>query len=540
MTRAAVDLRHFPLVRRLAVDYVYRFEALAGFFAGDPTSADAWRAAIGRVQRHPRQRDVLADLLIAQQARRGAPPAARAAADRLRDSRTVAIVTGQQAGAFGGPLFTLLKALTTIKLAARTAEQHGVPAVAVFWIDSEDHDWDEVSATTVLDGDLKPRRIALPAPDDAGEVPVAAVRLDERIKHAIDELREVLAPTEFTDDLLADLGSAYAPGTGMADAFGRWLERCLGAHGLIVFDCADPAAKPLAAQVFSHELSHPGRTSALASSAGSALEALGYHAQVAAHPDGIALFALDGGRRAIRREGERFLVGDVARESASLVRAAEDSPHRFSPNVLLRPLVQDTLFPTVCYVSGPSELAYLAQLRGVYEHFGVPMPLIHPRATATLLDAAAARFLARYEVPLDALQPQDEAWLNRLLMAQLPPQVEASLQEARLVLEERMAAVIRAVPAIDPTLEGAARSTLGKMEHDLRTLHAKVIQAAKRRDETLRRQFIRARAQAFPGGHLQERELGFVFFLNRIGLELVNVLRAELPLEPGHHWIITV
>ena len=137
--------------------------------------------------------------------------------------------------------------------------------------------------------------------------------------------------------------------------------------------------------------------------------------------------------------------------------------------MLLRPIVQDTIFPTVCYVAGPNELAYLGQLRGVYDAFGVPMPLMQPRATATVLDSAGVRFLTRYKVPLAALEAQDEHALNELLRAQLPPTVDKSMQEAEAEIAARMEAVIRAVPAIDPTLEGAARSTLGKLQHDLKS-----------------------------------------------------------------------
>jgi uncharacterized protein YllA (UPF0747 family) len=208
--------------------------------------------------------------------------------------------------------------------------------------------------------------------------------------------------------------------------------------------------------------------------------------------------------------------------------------------VLLRPVVQDTLFPTVCYVAGPNELAYLGQLRGVYQHFGVPMPLFYPRASATLLDSAAVRFLTKYKLPLEALQAQDEAALNELLKTQIPPVVDQSFQDAAQTIEQQMARLIQTIPALDPTLEGATRSTSERMQRDLQTLHGKMIQAAKRRDETLRRQFMHARALAFPAGHAQERTIGFVSFLNQYGPALVDRLDEELPLDLGHHWIVTI
>jgi bacillithiol biosynthesis cysteine-adding enzyme BshC len=326
----------------------------------------------------------------------------------------------------------------------------------------------------------------------------------------------------------------------MADAFGRWMEQVLGDRGLIVYDSSDAASKPLVSQVFARELSMPGQTGKLATLAGSDLTARGYHAQVQAQDDSLALFHLDGGRRSIRQQDGRFLVGDEQYAPPALVKQATERPAGFSPNVLLRPVVQDTIFPTICYVAGPNELAYLGQLRGVYAHFGVPMPLMYPRASATLVDAAAARFLNKYKMPLEALQAQDEAALNDLLKTQIPRAVEDSFAAAAQAIETEMARVIQAMPALDPTLEGAARSTLSRMQHDLQTLHNKMISAAKRRDETLRRQFMHARALTFPNGHAQERTIGFVSFLNQYGPALVERLDAELPLDLGRHWIVTV
>src|SRR5262249_11678988 len=155
-------------------------------------------------------------------------------------------------------------------------------------------------------------------------------------------------------------------------------------------------------------------------------------------------------------------------------------------------------------------LAYLGQLRSVYQDFGVPMPLMYPRATATLVDSAALRFLNKYDLSLEALQPQDEAALNELLQAQIPPLVEQSFEKAKNALDEQMTRLIDLLPSLDPTLAGAAKSTLGKMQHDFESLHGKIIQAAKRRNETLRRQYIRTRALAFPDGHPQERSIGFI------------------------------
>jgi bacillithiol biosynthesis cysteine-adding enzyme BshC len=536
----AVDVRRLPWIRPLAGDYAFNFANVAPLYAGNPLASDAWRDAVARAQQHPRDRRGIAAVVAAQQEQRGAPPASRAASARLADPAAVAVVTGQQAGGFGGPLFTLLKAITAIQLARRTEQTRGVPAIPIFWVDAEDHDWEEVRSCTVLDAEFQPRTVTLAEPEGAGEEPIASLVLDDRVGRTLQALESALQRTEFTPDVMSAVAAAWRPGTGMARAFARWLETLLGPLGLVLFESSDPAAKPLVAHIFSRELAAPGRTAALAAEAGSALAARGHSPQVVAQPDSLALFSLDGGRHPIRRQGDELVVGERTYSSETLSREAGTRPTAFSPNVLLRPVVQDTLFPTICYVAGPSELAYLGQLRGVYQQFGVPMPLIFPRASATILDSASSKFLARYDVALEDLQPQNEAALNRLLASQLPAAVEQSLREATEQVQRSMARVIEAMPAIDPTLVGAAKTTLGKIEHDLRSLHAKVIHAAKRRDETLRRQFIRLQAQAFPLGHPQERTLAVIYFLNRYGPGVVDRLLEQLPLEPGWHWVIAV
>jgi bacillithiol biosynthesis cysteine-adding enzyme BshC len=538
--RLPVDIRRFPWIKPLAADHAHAFSKVAEFFAGDASEPGPWASAIARAQRHPRQREALAALVQAQQRRRGAPPEAVAAAAALRDPQSVAIVTGQQAVLFGGPMYVLLKAMTAIQLAARLRAEHHVPAVPVFWVEAEDHDWAEVQSCHVLDRDMNMRTIDGGEPAGAGERAVARVHLDDSVVAALAELEAALPASEFTAELLSSLRRCYTPGTGMADAFAAWIEHVLGPAGLVVYDASDPAAKPLAADLFAGEVAHPGRTARLAADTGRALEAHGYHAQVAPPADSVALFHMGAGREAIRYEAGRFVVGERQMSGAELTAHVRGAPQEFSPNVLLRPLVQDTLFPTACYVAGPNELAYLAQLAGVYHAFGLPYPLIHQRATATLLDANAMRFLGRHDVPLEALRAQDEATLNELLAAQLPPSVEASMQDAMRAVDERMATLADAVPQIDPTLEGAARSTLGRMQDDLKKLHGKIIQAAKRKDETLRRQYHHARVQAFPGGQPQEREVAFVHFLNKYGPALVERLRDELPADQGTHWVITV
>ena len=535
----AVDLRRFPGGKRLAAEYATDFQALEPFFAGNPFDETAWRNGVAACERPVGSTTTLTALLQTQQRARGAPAAAIEAAGHFDDPRSVAVVTGQQAGLFGGPLYTLLKAISAIRLARRVEQMHGVPAIAVFWVDAEDHDLDEIRSCGVLNGDLQIVRVSLPISAATG-TPAAAVRLGDTIGPVIDALAATLPQTDFTADLLADLGDAYTTGRGLVEAFAIWLERLLGDLGLVVFDASDPAAKPLVAPLFEREIASAGTTTSLARAAGAALSQAGFHAQVQPQPGSVALFLLNDTRRAIRQDGEGLNVGNEPMDRATLLHRLREDAACLGPNVLLRPIVQDRLFPTVCYVAGPNELAYLAQLKRVYEHFEVRMPLIAPRISATLVDAAVVKFLRRYDVAVETLQPQDESELNRLLGKQLPDTVDQAMRAAEATIRDRMGSVRAAVAEMDPTLGGAAESTLGRMERDLRNLQNKVVQAAKRQDQTLRRQFARAQTQIFPQGSPQERAVGMVSFLNRYGPALIERLVTDPSLDARHHWLITI
>lgn len=536
---AAIDMRRFPWIRPLVAAYASEFASVGPLFAGNPASPEAWRDTIARVSRGPRDRAQVEQALSRQLDQRGAPQEARTAARRLADPSAVAVLVGQQAGLFGGPLYVLLKAITAIQMARRLELEHRVPAVPVFWVDSEDHDWAEVRTATVLDEHFAPLPVTAQDVPGAGRHPVGSLVLGSDIAAACSHLEQALAPSEFTADTLAVIRAWYRPGSAMGAAFAGLLDRLLGPHGLVVYDAADPALKPLSGPVFVRELEVPGRTAALVREAGERMQALGHAPQVEPAEDSVALFYLDGeGRRPIRRRGADFAIGDRTWTAAELRAEAVAHPEHFSPNVLLRPIVQDTLFPTVCFVAGPSELAYQAQLGGVYGAFGVEPPILQSRASATLMDAAAIRFLDRSQLPLEAFHAQDDAALNRLLESLLPPDVDRAIAEAGDVAAERLRALSGPVARIDPTLTGALETTELRIRETLGTLQNKIVQAAKRKDETLRRQFSRTRALAFPNGQPQERTLSLPFFLNRYGLQLPDRLLEILPLDTGKHYVV--
>jgi bacillithiol biosynthesis cysteine-adding enzyme BshC len=537
----SIDLDRFPWSRPLTTACLRQFSTVAALFAGDPRDPQAWRDMVTRVQRAKRDPAAMSRMLTRHLSRRGAPSQALEAVGALADPRTVAVVTGQQAGLFGGPLYTLLKAVTAIQLARRMEHDLGVRAVPIFWVEAEDHDWDEVRSVHILDGEHNLRAVAAADLPGAGQRPIGCLTLNDGISATILELVAALPPSDFTAELQLRLGRRYRDGIGMAQAFAGWMDDLFGAHGLVVFEADAVEAKPLVAELFLDELDHAGRTARLVGEAGVAMKALGHAPQIEPQGDSVALFYLaEHARVAIKRRGDEFVIDDAVRSAADVRREAKNHPERFSPNVLLRPLVQDRLFPTVCYVAGPSELAYQAQLGGVYRAFGVERPLLLPRASATLLDAAALRFLERHHLSLEDLHQEHETALAHIVVRSLPTGVEQALRGTQDAVSERGRTLKDAVNLLDPTLAGAVDTTLDRMRNTLQSLHGKIVQAAKRNDETLRRQFTRTHALVYPGGAPQERVLGVPFFLNRYGFDLGQRLLDTLPLDTDRHHVLSI
>lgn len=523
---------------RLFRAYAAGDPAAVAFFAHDARSPTGRAAAAAAAAAWPRDRAALADALTAQNAAWGnMDGAAEQTLAALRHPEGVAVLTGQQLGLFGGPLLTLYKAVTAIQLARRLAEETGRPVAPVFWLASEDHDWEEVRRATVP-GDASPVDVALP-PSGSRE-PVGRRRVDEAVLAALDALEAALRPTEFSPGVLAALRTAYRPGTTHTEAFGRWLAHLFAGTGLLLVSPDDPALKRLAAPVLRAELEDPAATLGALLEAGRVLEAAGFHQQVTPLPGQLFLMepegrlALDpepGGGFVLRGTGRRLARADV---QALL----EAEPERFSPNVVLRPIVQDALFPTAAYVGGPGEVAYHAQLGGVYDRFGVPRPAMALRASVTLVEARVRRALERLGLALEELTADPEHLHRRLALARSPLDVEGAFARAARALDAVVDALRPVAQGADPTLGRSAEAFRAALHKELAALETKVVRAEKRNHDALREALDRARGHLFPKGRLQERVLSPVYYLAKYGPDLAVRLVDGLAPETDRHQVV--
>lgn len=536
------DLHAFP---DLFVDYCTRFDALADFYAGDWRDPTAQHEAARVAAERPVDRSALADVLAEQNARWTSSPATQASIERLRDPEAVAVVTGQQVGLFTGPLYTIYKTLTTLQLAERWTAAWGRPVVPVFWIAGEDHDFAEVSGTTVLHRNEPVRLHYAHAPDasDAERGPVGRLRLTEAIYDALNTLDDALPPSDFKPEVMGAVRDAYAPGTSLADAFATLLHRLFAGSGLVCITPDDARLKAQARDLFRRDLTDPTGATDRIEAASQRLDAAGYHRQVHAQPTN--LFWLDAHGRFpidVADDGTGFRLRHDPQERTfsrdDLLHCLDATPERFSPNVVLRPLLQDRLLPTVSYVAGPGETSYFAQYKGVYDWADVPMPLIHPRASVTLLEGKVEKVLDKFDLSLCALTDDLDALFQQVVVEEMATDVDALFGDAMRHVHEAINSVKPEIKAVDRTLVSSAEATRSALTDSMNDLKHRVVKAEKRKHDEVRAQLQKAYANLRPSGSLQERVVNVIYFLNKYSPALLDDLRETLdPSAPVHQHV---
>lgn len=425
--------------------------------------------------------------------------------DRLAAGDVLVVTTGQQPGLFTGPLYTVNKALSAIALAQRLERERGVPVVPVFWVAGDDHDFAEGNHAWVLNAEGEPTRIGLrERPHEAPQVPLFREPCGPEIGAALDALGAALPDSEFKRDVVEWLASSYRPETNLADAAAEALRQLLAPRGLAIFRAYDPAAKRAAAPWLLRALD-------------------------ATLADGLTPVLVEGklGRDRLRAEGITRRSGEQF-SRAKLEQLARDTPDRLSPNVLLRPVIEAALFPTVAYVGGPGEMEYLPESAPLFQQLGVTPQAPVPRWSGVVVEPRVEKVLAKHGLTIQDFAGPAGALESRLARADLPPELATALAELRSQIETRYGTIASAVARVDPTLERTAQSARNAALAGTHDIEKKLVASLKRAEGTTLSQLARARAALMPGGQPQERVLTAASFLARYGPSLLDDIAAEV------------
>ena len=526
----AVCLRHteIPNTTKLFADFTQHFDRLARFYRHDPWSPGALRrAAEAAAAAYP---DARRQALVAALREQNGPSPAL---ETLAQPGSVAIVTGQQVGLFGGPCYTIYKALTAVRYAEALTAQ-GIPAVPIFWLASEDHDFAEVNHAWCFNGEHQPVRFEVSTPG-TGTRPVGGLVIDE---YPVKLLRQVLSAFPHGEEIVALVEQSYQDGTTLGAAFCKLLRRLLPDRGLLYLCPQYPAIREIAAPLIEQAIQSAPGLSDLLLQRNNELAQAGYHAQVHFEAKTSLFFLLDRGERiALRRDGDTYAANGSRYSSEDLSKRAAS----ISPNALLRPVVQDYLLPTAALIGGPAELAYLAQTEVIYRSLGLPMPLVAPRAGFTLLDARAAKLLTRYQLTLtdtfDGLEPLRE----NMAACLVPPGMRQQLETAQASVASKMEALIGGLSGFDPTLGAAASKSRDKILFQLAKIESKTARESFRRDARARSDAAFLHSLLYYDKHLQERFYTILPFLAQHGgLALIDQIYENVKLECPDHVVLTV
>lgn len=507
-------IRHteLPGATRLFGDLLYHFDRVERFYPHAPYDPDSLTGAAKQIVYPSDRREAMVAAL-----RLSNPDSA--SLDRLAQPNTVAVVTGQQVGLFGGPLYTIFKALAAVKLSESLCAR-GTCAVPVFWLATEDHDLAEINQSWAFDSQFSPVSFTTasrnPLNGPVGPTPLRDIPMEA--------LRAALRGMPFADEALALAERSYKDGETFGGAFRKFVEEILRPYGMIYLDPLQPEIRRIAAPFLSRALSLSGDLVRQVQERTRELEAAGYHAQVHLESNASLFFSLDGGRRSVlKRNGELFNDLTLA--------ALQERPELLSPNALLRPVMQDFLLPTVAYLGGPAELAYFAQSEPLYRTLLGRMPVVAHRASFTLMDHHVAKIARRYGLRLPDVLVPDVDLREKMARRLVPEGVTTQFGSARTAVEAELARLGGALQGFDPGLEKAFARSQAKMLYQLGKMERKTAREAMRRDERATADSRRLHNQIYPHRHMQERMYGILPFLATHGLDLIA--RVHQAVETG-------
>jgi len=525
---SSIPLSSIPHTTRLFDDYLHHFDRVKRFYARPPLSQDWWADEIKKIKYPAERRQAVAAILERQNREFGAGEKTFTNIQRLREG-AAAVVTGQQVGLFGGPMFCILKALTAVTMAEKAG------AVPVFWLATEDHDLEEINTVNLPAGDhLQKFTVNVPHQEGA---PVGTIAFTDEITAAVAQVEALFGKSEISE-LLA---SSYRKGETFGTAFAKFYARIFSDLGIVFLNPLDPELHRVAQPVFSPALEKSEEINQALLMRNHELEAAGYHAQVKVTPSHTLCFCFeDGARIPVRHVDGEFFIGERKLAAAELLQETERCPEKFSANVLLRPLVQDYLLPTLCYIGGPSEIAYFAQIEVVYRKLAGRVTPIVPRIFATLVEPRAAKLLDRYQISLADMLNTPEKTRELVAARALPDSILKSFDSAAEHLEQALALLQGPLEKLDRTLVDAAENAGSKMRYQLQSVRDKAARAEARKNTEVLRHADELITALYPNKELQEREVGAAYFLLKYGQGVVEQLKATARPGCGEHQVIRI
>ncbi|HEX7357753.1 MAG TPA: bacillithiol biosynthesis cysteine-adding enzyme BshC [Ignavibacteriaceae bacterium] len=540
-----INFSDIPKNQNLFLDYLYEFENVMEFYKHDFRNKENYVQIFKNILKSRKDRELNLSSIIKEQYSTLLNPSNKTLRniDLIEKENTIAVVTGQQLGIFGGPLYTIYKILTAIRLANQLTERYDdFKFVPVFWLEGDDHDFNEVRSINLFDNENQVINIGYKneIEDDDAKQSIGHIVFDNGLDEFFNQFESSLRDTDFKSELVGKLKECYKTGKTFKQSFKELIYWLFDEFGLIIFDPQDPQVKSLLKPIFKKEINDFAQHTQKLIQVSARLEEI-YHAQVKVKPVNL-FYHTDEGRYSIepveevfklRRKRKQFTKDEILLE-------IDNAPERFSPNVLLRPICQDFLLPTGFYIGGPSEISYFAQVTPLYDFYSIETPVVFPRSSLTILEKNVSSGLDKYDLSLNDIFLGLDELKEKVIAGLSENTIERTFEDAAKDIELIFDKIKENLFAIDKTLVDSSGRYKEKILSSIMELRSKAIKAQETKHETTIRQLTRLSNLLYPLENLQEREINFTYFYNKYGKDFIRRIYDDISVNEFEHQIISL
>ena len=540
----------YRIFKGLSAAYVDHDPRVATLYSMNFRDPQSLQRRLEALDAQPVERKALCDALETYNSKLGGSEKTLMHIAKLRQQDAVVVVTGQQAGIFTGALYTVYKAISTLKLAAGLEKTLGRPVVPVFWIASEDHDFQEIRATHYLTGG-KLRKVVIDKSDrqsmkrvNLKKMSVGHLETNTSVRDSIEQILSDFSGDEPIEHFETLLSTTFIEKDSLSNWFGRIMSRLFHDYGLVMLDPMLPELRAMEAEFFKTAIQKQPQIIHALEKQSREVERLGFQNAVTFDSQGLQLFIYEREERlALRKDSEGFYCESTDQtyrysEEALLERATR-RPQDFSTNVVLRPVVQDVLLPTLAYVAGPGELNYYGQLERVYGVFGKQPPIYYPRENFTLVPKEVNQMLGHYDLTAEnVLMCGISTLRDHLLDLRDDVRIDALFNDYTAKFESEYRAMLEKVLEISPDLKTLSEKNISIIKGQMDYLKEKAHRFHRRNHRQVTQDLSAVEAHLMPGGHLQERTLSILQYYADQGNTLIDFLLGEVPYDPEHRIIL--
>jgi len=527
---------------RLFLDFICCSDTAFKYYKYDFKSVSSYINAAEWIDKAEYDREKLAEIIDESTSSLDFSESIRENIKKLSQPDSLVVFSGQQVGMFLGPMYTVIKALTSYKLAKKLESSLNRPVVPCFWMATDDHDFDEIKTVRLLDRSGECIELSYEPANRVRDISMADVILDEKIEEFHSLINEHLIETEFSSLIKETLKKRYSRGRSVSSAFAGLFADFLGDFGIIPIDPNYPGMKKVFAPVFRQEIENHEKIFELYESRSRELIEAGYHRQVHKTEESLNLFFKYNGRANIIYEDGKYLISDRDKffTKNQLLEKLETEPENFSPNVYIRPAAQCFAFPTICQIVGPSEAAYYAQIRPIFRYLNVPWPVIKPRIFATIVEPHIKKIIDKLNIDFTSLYNDTEYEISRVIKENFPSEIQTKAELVRNETKRPLKELSESLKDKDPESFQVIEQSLKRMDQELNHLYKKLFTTHKKRHDTAIGQIRRAASFLFPQGIFQERTVSPVYFANKFGPHIFRRLEEKLDIDSVDHQLVEI